>query len=240
MRFLWFWVNTPDGGLELKHSIRSVCRHFQGECSVTVLGDRPKWYTGHHIHVPRRQTGNDRYAVRVPWWDTHGKIQTAAAHDELPEEFCWIMDDVFFLRDVTETDLRTPRHDPWYRHAAKREWHRLIAATHRALQEKGYPALQYGTHLPHVFEKQKLQQMFDEFDFPKRLLLFEILYGNRFHSDPQPYTGFLKRLLHPVSVRVLDTIPDQAYVLNYVSRVWRGAMQRWIMQRFSVPSPYEK
>jgi len=239
MRFVWFYVAASGDGEELKHSIRSVCRHFSGQAEITVIGDKPKWYTGHHIPVARAALQRGDRKTLLPWRDTSQKIQIAADHPEVPNEFCWIMDDVYLLRSVSREDLLVPRYDPWYKTRSHRDWHKLIRTTFDVLRSKGYGNLQYGTHLPHVFEKAKLLQMFEEFDFRNKLLLFEILYGNRFRENAIHYTGFLKRLLGPQPLHVLNRMHEQHSVLNYTSGVWRATMQQWIRRTFCDPSPHE-
>jgi hypothetical protein len=114
--------------------------------------------------------------------------------------------------------------------------------TFGALAANGRGNFQAGTHLPHVFEKTKLQQMFVEYGFPNNLYLFEILYENHWQCGrtPIPYGGiwqgvqyqqFLRRLLRPLMLRQLNEI--DANVLNYQSNVWRPTMRDWLRGRFT-------
>lgn len=238
-QFVWFWVSVPDGGEELKHSMRSVLKHFQGEVKTTVIGDKPSWYTGHHIPCPRIPRNRKERSDTHPFRDTQSKIVVAANHSEIDDQFIWIMDDVYLIRPTTLDDLMQPRFDPWYRENRRREWHRCISATFTALKQRGYPALQFGTHLPIPFEKEKLLQMFVEFDFPKRMLLFEILYGNRFKEGHIPHPPFLHRLQRPQTVDQLNKAAEVSNVLNYVSSCWRTTMRLWIQSRFPDRASHE-
>jgi hypothetical protein len=92
--------------------------------------------------------------------------------------------------------------------------------------------LQYATHLPHLFEKEKLREMFALYEYPKTLLLFENLYRNHF-EDPSksvPYTGFLRRLLVPMPVNGLHAIDEN--VLNYQSKCYTPQMKNFLEQKF--------
>lgn len=239
MQFLYFWVPTADGGQELKLSMRSVVKHFQGEAKITVIGDKPSWYRGHHIPCPRIARNRRERADAHPFRDTQHKIIVAANHPEVDEQFIHIMDDVYLLRPTTFDDLNTPRFDPWYRQKHRREWHRLISATFNALKERGYPSLQAGTHLPHVFRREELLKMFAEFDCPKRLLLTEILHSNRFRENHIPYPPFLHRLQRPQTVQQLNAAAEVSNVLNYVGNCWRTTMKQWIQSRFPEPAGHE-
>jgi hypothetical protein len=83
-----------------------------------------------------------------------------------------------------------------------------------------------------VFEKPKLAEMFAKYDYPRQLLLFEILYGNHVHNPAAavPYTGFLRRLLARVPEKQLNEI--DCNILNYQSRVWNSTMRDWLLEKF--------
>lgn len=241
LQFVWFWIQTPDHGQELKYSIRSVLKHFDGDARVTVVGEKPRWYDGHHI--PMRQIRGHREASgRLPFRDTQHKIMQCAEHPEIDDRFCWIMDDTFMMKTVTESDLLVPRYDPWYRVNNRTIWHQLIRMTFAALEQHGRPKLQHGTHLPHIFEKTKLKEMFGIYDFPKKLLLFEILYKNHFFDAAEcvPYGGtwqgvkqhqFLQRILNLRTRAQLDQI--DANMVNLQARMWCPTVQSWIEGRFN-------
>ena len=230
-QFVWFWVPGPDNGLELELSIRSVERNFKGKAKITVVGTKPSWYTGHFIDVPPFK-GIREAITRRPFRDTQHKIMQCVNHPEIDEKFVWIMDDVYLLKPTSLAELATPRHDPWYKVNNKTVWHQQIRITFAALAKHGKSKLQYGTHLPHVFEKENLRECFAQYDYPRQLLLFEILHGNHIHNHESaiPYTGFLKRLLKPVSHQKLDMIGEN--VLNYQSRVWNSTMRDWLKEKF--------
>lgn len=239
MQFVWFYIPAPDNGMELRLSIRSVLKHYQGEAKITVIGDKPDWYQGHFISCPRIPRNRKERRDTHPFRDSQNKIIVAANHPEIDDQFIWIADDVYLIRPTTFEDLNTPRFDPWYRSRTNREWFRLIGATFSALNACGYPTKQAGTHLPHLFERRNLLQMFAEFDFPKRMLLFEILYSNRFREGHVPHPPFLHRLQRPQTVQQLNQAAEVSNVLNYVSNCWRTTMKTWLQSRFPERASHE-
>lgn len=246
MQFVWLYVHGPDNGFELRHSIRSVIQNFDGEAKVMVIGDKPDWYTGPYIHVDRmRRRGVPQ---RAAFLDTQNKIVIASNHPEIDDEFVWIMDDVYLINRTTTGDLSVPRYDPWYQ-SGRTEWHRRISATFQALRSKGRPNMQAGTHLPHVFRKQKLVECFREYDYPRHLYLFEILYFNHYNDTAIPYgenlngvqyPQFLRRLLkRPRREADLDATAFHSNVLNYQSTCLCNVMKKWLQKRFPVKSEFE-
>lgn len=268
MQFLYFYVPGPDNGTELRCSIRSVEQNFVGETHITVIGDKPDWFKGHHIPlapVPGKTqigvTAAFRHRPAKPIYrtipeqtrqfrDTQNKIFTAVNHPEIHDEFVHIMDDVFLLRPTTIEELMVPRIDPWYKPLRTTPWHKNIWETFMALRAKGKPELQYGTHLPHHFIKGWLQELFLLYEYPRKLLLFEILYGNHFRTDPIPYGGtpwngvqypqFLKRILkRPKNMAEMDSIVSQSAALNWQAPVYNPQMKTWLENRFPIPSSVE-
>ena len=239
-QFVYFYVQAPDNGEELRLSIASVMTHFVGDASFLVIGEKPPWYDGPHLPL-KQFTGIRDNPARMPFRDTQKKIMVAADSDLVDEEFVWIMDDCFMLKATTLEEIKVPRYDPWYKMNTKTTWHQLIKITFAALSKRGKPNLQYGTHLPHVFEKTKLREMFAEYDFPQSLLLFEVLYANHFY-DPNTafsyggtfggrhYEQFLQRLLRPMTKIQLDSI--DANFLNYQAKCFNVQMKLWLNGRF--------
>lgn len=248
MQFLWFYIAGPENGFELRHSIRSVIQNFSGDAKITVIGERPNWYRGHFIECSRTYVRKRR--DRDPFLDTQKKIVTASQHPEIDDEFVWIMDDTYLLQPTTIEDLQVPRYDPWFKNRSNREWHRLIRSTFDALKKNGKPNLQYGTHLPHHIEKQKLVELFSIYQYgPKNLLLWEILFCNHYKTNAVPYGGnwegvaypqFLRRLLRrPKSIQELDEISKSSHVLNYQSNCFGPIIKSWLSLKFPSASDSE-
>lgn len=240
-QFVYFYIHGPDNGMELQLSIISLKKNFPGSFRVTVIGEKPSWYDGHHIPSPRFKGIRD-HAARMPFRDTQSKIIACANSDEIDEEFVWIMDDLIMLKPTTIAEMRVPRYDPWYRVNKKTTWHQLISHTFAALKKHGRPNLQYGTHLAHVFTKTNLRVMFDKYGFPGTLLLFEILYQNEYRNPEEAvpygetwngvkYPQFLKRLLRPATRQQLDAI--DANFLNWQSKCWNTTMKLFLTNKFS-------
>jgi hypothetical protein len=105
----------PAGGkfrdnTELRHALRSLCRHFKEEFEVVIVGEKlPPWLTG-----VRHVRGGGL------------KASLQAAADAFPEGFFWFYDDTCLVRDTTAAEMRlTPCCKGWS--AAKTSWARMLA-----------------------------------------------------------------------------------------------------------------
>ena len=240
MQFVYFYVRAPDKGEELRLSMASVRKNFVGTPSFVVVGEQPPWYDG--AMIPMKQfLGIRDSPARMPFRDTQKKIIECSVNPMIEDEFVWIMDDCYMMKPTTIQQMRTPRYDPWYRINVKTVWHQLIRITFACLKKNGKSNLQYGTHLPHVFVKEKLREMIRQYDFPNQLLLFEILYGNMYHNASEAipygetwqqvkYDNFLKRILSPMTRNQLEAI--DANFINYQSKCWNSVMKLFLKQRF--------
>lgn len=240
-QFVYFYIPATGNGDELRLSIMSVRKHFVGDPSFVVIGDKPSWYDGPHIPLKRFTEIRDQ-KERMPFRDTQHKIFTCASHPEIDEEFVWIMDDNWMLKPTTLQDMKIPRYDPWYKTKTSAPWHKLIRDTFTVLRQHGKPNLQYGTHLPHVFEKSKLLDMFQVYGFPKNLYLFEILYGNTYRnqSEAVPYGGrfndieypkFLARHLRPLKLKEMELV--NANFMNCPAVCWNKNLKYWLDRKLN-------
>lgn len=226
--FVWLHAHGPDDSLELQLSIESVLRFVNPQAKITVIGDKPNWYRGHHL--PATKSPIKDASARMPFRDTQWKIMLAARSAEISEEFVWMMDDQFFLRQTTVQQISRHWFDPWFRMGVK-VWHNLIRATFNQLQVRGKPNLQTATHLPHVFRRELLEEMFSVYGFPSRLLLFEVCYQNHWRNPETKvaYTGFLKRIPACLPRCELEQIGE--HILNYYAQGWVPEMRAFLESR---------
>lgn len=237
--FVYLYVHGPRNGLELRHSMRSIHKNFCGDIKISVIGDRPQWYTGHHIPHTNRSLRVGGLSSFKPNQDTLRKMIQVCDSNEVDEEFVWMMDDVYFMNPITLEELREPRCDPWYSTKSNRVWHKLIRASFAALRARGYETHQYATHLPHVFEKSKMRTAFQMFDMPDYLFLFEVIYGNVHRSNPSSYRGFLRRFITMPNAQELQEA-KAAKVLNYVGALFnRITVRSFIESEFDQSCPEE-
>lgn len=226
--FVWLHKNGPDDSAELALSIDSVLRFVDPRAKITVIGDRPGWYRGHHLPSTPAQIKD--IPARMPFRDTQWKIMQAARSAEISDQFVWMMDDQFFLRPTPVRQVTRHWFDPWFRMGV-RTWHNLIRVTFQHLKQRGKSTLQTATHLPHVFQKHLLEDMFRVYGYPERLLLFEVCYANHWRKPETAvaYTGFLKRIPQCLPKTELEKISE--HVLNYYCDAWGPVMRQFLEER---------
>lgn len=237
MNFVWVYYHGGAKKDEIRFSVRSVEANFDGPVKITIVGDRPPWYTGHHIPVKRIPSQSFR-AFR----DSLNKLTVAVNHPEIDPEFVWMMDDVYITSPVNRDDLATPRHmGKICERRAERlkgnKWQRLKARTAKML---GLPVWDYATHLPHVLEKDKFKFILNKYDMPSTLWLWELVYGAEFYKHPQPYSPFLTRTQRRLNYSEIAGHFSRSCIFNHVNKAWNEDLRAALLDRFPTKSPTEE
>ena len=240
MQFVWVYWHGGARSDELRWSIRSVIENYRGAAKVLVVGDKPPWYSGPHLHVKRVRPGKYR-AFR----DSLNKLIIATASKEVDGEFVWMMDDIYFNRPVSDEVLKmhyfqgvmTP--EKLETQNPKNKWQRLKFATFRRLHFEGKPMRDYATHLPQFVEKAKFKKMVRDYDpsCSKRLMLWEVLYGNLFASNIKPSKDVLHRTLKKQPYTIYKRTSKK--FINNGNKAWNESLRGYLWETFPNQSPYE-
>lgn len=236
-QFIWMYIHSAARGDELRYSMRSVCQHFQGTPQLILVGDKPDWYCGQHIDIPRIQSPT--YAKFHAVLDSSYKLYKTILHPAAADSFVVMMDDHYFLRDFSLTDLQVPRYAPGWVPKNRFWWDNATTLTMQALERRGMSTHLYETHLMHFFEKDKLQQIFETFDLLTHPLLRNTLYGNTFRRSPKDCRNFIASPQTSQSKQQLDAIAKRCTVLNHACTAWDNNMRSWLQLRLPGPTADE-
>lgn len=231
--FVWIYWHTGANGDELRWSMRSVVDNFDGPVSIKLVGAKPPWFTGEWLPVHRVPDCPDRRTR-----DTLNKLYHACKSEDTPDEFFWIMDDVYLLQPVSFEELKKPRHYGRVNgarienyHAGNR-WQKLKGETFRELHARGKVCHEWGTHLPHWINKRKFLDIWERYDLANRPLIWELIYGAEFydHRTAEHSRHFFKRLLYPSDCEKLTTLNHK--VINNGNQAWTEPLRAFLWERF--------
>lgn len=204
---VWPYLNHADSCLALlTFSIRSVKKNFSHK-SIHVVGD-PSPYTT--LLSPRKERSK-----LGKWKDAIVKLRKIIDDPTITDDFIYMYDDTFILKPTTLKDYYLPT----FTEGSGLLWEWVRDNTIRQLPPN---ALNYSTHYPIQFNKQKLQQVLDTFEFP---YLVELAYLN-LHGTPTPMDAtFL------FTRSTYFYVPDNVEVLN-VKR-WSTCLERLLENEYS-------
>lgn len=173
------YITDTKAWRELEHSIRSVKNHFTDLKNIVVIGDNPNiegvdW-------LPHTRTPSNHLPKCLDSWN---KMSEILASDLVSEVFVYMSDDIYLLKNMGIEQMR-----PLYcmantnrieRHTNTKH-QRLIWSTVDALHNAGISEVyNCETHMPRVFEKRKMRDVFERFNPKENRLLTATLYHNWF------------------------------------------------------------
>lgn len=165
---------------------------------IWAVGDNPQRLEIKHLDSPRITESQFFRLFNRPYphpatireLDQVVKLQKIIDCPHISDRFLRIYDDHVFLRPCSIADFATPRYRGRIEPSAKQTtgFAEVRRRTFYRLHTLGLTTLDYSTHAPQVYEKQKLQIMIDELKLlDSQPGLIESLYHNRW-PDPSATT----------------------------------------------------
>ncbi len=239
-RLTFVWPYWHDGAHydELRWSMRSVVSMFRGEASCVIVGDRPPWYGGQMIEMPRTTQAR---GFTPGLGDALRKWQRALTelHDD---QLVWMMDDVFFLQPFSIEDLAKPRPLGTIKlgksHAGG--FRGRLAATGDALAAKGYPVRNFASHVPHLVDRRRALGLFAEFQIVENKLLWEVVYRNVTAGQVFASGPWFKWTGKQLSDAQLEHVVSKSTVcLSTGGRAWNEPLRRWLYHNLPAQPDFE-
>lgn len=235
--FVWCYYlggsdSTPKGE-ELRYSMRSVKQNYHGRSEFIVVGDAPNWYTGSHIQQERVAS-----QPRQEYRDVLQKLYRVCTDESLPSEFVWMMDDVYFTHQVSFDRLRVPKYQgsfPASNPTAGGSHSEIKRDTFGVLRASNSACGDFATHLPHVIDRHRWLEMWDEYRLDKYTLLWEPLYWSSQAGRAQQVDSQSLRLIR--SPNVVDL--ESAAIVNNSIKGWSRGLHSALRNKFFTPTPHE-
>lgn len=244
MSAVWvYWAGGADGE-ELRYSMRSVERHFTGLGNIVLCGDKPDWYTGDMIDSPKftkaqakKKYGTGRWCK---WVDSIVKLQRIIDSPLVTENFLWLYDDTFLVRNVSAEEAAIPKCTRLLCAHPEAEadgtWREVLRRTTVALHEAGRPSRNYSHHGPVVYNKRMLQETIDKFRPDKGPRAIESLYLNH-HFDENQAKQLGQWMVYTQKPGADWQPSPNASVVNVGG--FKPSVERAISERFPKPSSVE-
>lgn len=212
---------------ELRYSIRSVVKHVKNMRRIIIVGACPQFIKG-VIHLPCKDT------EPIPDLNIRNKILAACNSDVVSEDFLFMNDDHFLLKQYDATkfpnyhkgDLKEsiePRSQDSYRIR--------LTNTYNQLKKKGLGTLNFDTHTPIIYNKKKFIQMTKMFDWTVfEGLVIKSLYGNVNELESE--------LMRDFKINSPSQIKDETRIFSTFPAIGKD-MQKYFQDTYSKPSEFE-
>lgn len=234
---------------ELRLALRSIKKNVKFDYQIIIIGDAPEWINKEKITVLNPEfTPADTHPKAFNVID---KMRFACESADVTNKILMTYDDIIFLNPIKATDVSTTvalgmiPQDPNHKWTGSAAWVEVMRNTIAALKRNEMSTYNYETHLPRLFNKEKLASLFQKFGFKKRAYCLPTLYFNEYGSK--------------VGVRCLDKNPKNTKVglyengdfekrkedfkthlfLNWHQTQWTPELKAHLFELFPEKSPYE-
>ena len=177
------YVKNLSQGNELQLALRGWDLNFKQEMNVVIIGDREDWMND-QVHV----IDCERFSSMPPLDVVH-KMMLAIESELVTEKFIWANDDQYLISPCMLADFETLKctgrlgdkqfGSTLYQQNKKR--------TADLLKRNNQSTWDFSTHIPVVFEKEKLKSMIEGLNLTEEPHLVATLYFNSFFPGFVPY-----------------------------------------------------
>ena len=173
------YLSEKVQGEELIFAVASIQKNFKDPHQIIVIGDREEWFEEKGVlHISHLCESDN------PQIDVLHKMRLAVASEIITEKFIWTNDDIYFVSPVITADIEVLKCSgelDTARFGGK--YAENIQNTIALLDKHQLPKYNYGTHMPVVFEKEKLSCLLDFIKEKNKGSLISSLYFNTQFPD---------------------------------------------------------
>lgn len=232
------YKSSEAQGNELMLAIRGWMRHFKERFRIVVVGDVQGLEfpeaSGECVEIA---TISHECKTDNPPLDVVAKLMTVIGEFPELENMIVSNDDIYPVNDFDITEVKMLKVDgSLLSEKACGELYGLNRKnTLKALKERELPVFDYGTHLPVLYDVEKLLHVIEEYNLTREPLLLGSLYFNTLYPSRVPFkldmeTDNLKVIVGRPNAnlkRLRELIPGKVFVNNSVSG-WSEDMEKVI------------
>lgn len=236
-------------GNELRFVLRSIALNAKFKYQIVIVGEAPEWINRDKILCLNPDI--EKRSEFPKAFNVIDKLKFIVKNDQIDDDILLCYDDIVFLNTIRKTDITTiiansllPENED-FKTDASDVWKKIMINTMRALKRNKMTWYNFETHLPRLFNKQKLSHLFEKFGFKKRPYMISTLYFNEYHANKPP--RILKE--SPGSTKIglyfdgdfennKENILEHKF-LNWGEKQWTDELKKYLLQLFPDKSIYE-
>jgi hypothetical protein len=241
--FVYLYIHSQANGEELRFSIRSVFKNYLGPARIWVIGDKPEWYSGLHVSLPRIVCRGDRARLDR----AHKFYHIATRVPDINDRFIAMQDDIYLVNPVSFFDLNrrwindkplTPESVANWN--PKQGYAKQKKSTALKLFKNGiHYVSDYSTHTPKFYFKEDLKSVIDEYELLHTPLVCTILFDNAIRRCDPPFPIQLYRVRLKSSDHSAENLLEACKTkifLNHLEQSWTDETRKALQTLFPEPS----
>lgn len=171
---------------ELRYALRSIDKHLKTNYQVTICGDLPAWIKNVN-HIPHKRKAGIKPFPAL--FDVIRKVKGFVHQINNIDNYILWYDDVYLLRDIDLSFFnniyalrKIERRDPG--EVLRYQTHRVYV-TYLHMINEFKEIYNHETHLPRLFNKEKVRALFKKYSIlEERLLISTLYYTNYRNGSP--------------------------------------------------------
>jgi hypothetical protein len=245
------YVHKKASADELKYAIRSIEKNFKSPFRIIVIGDLPSWANDDlkRLHIPTKLISGIPYCHCL---DVNSKMKTLLQSEDLDESFIYTYDDIIFIAPVEYSDIAMLKADSFIESAefiqekstGSRKWNNLLTFDFNFLSASKFRTYNYETHLPRMFQKNLLMELFSIPELQEVPFLFSTLYYNMFFKVKpyiigQPNCDIKTGVYEQQNIRQIRAACAGKKFLNFNNQGVNPHLFRFLAEMFPDKSSFE-
>jgi hypothetical protein len=221
------WNNT-----ELRYCLRSIEKHITGYGDIFIIGEYPSWLQN-CVHIPATDIEQSWAKER----NIYAKIMLACNDDRVTEDFLFMNDDHFLLKDYVAGEF------PYYWDSVLNEYMTITQYKYTVNNTLHYVhgALigNFDVHAPIVYNKNRFKEAMAPLDW-------SIKFGYCIKSMYCDINGIIGTKYPDLKLK--ESLPYEKIIHQIAGRPWfsigdaarQGDLLQVLNDLYSIPSKYEK
>lgn len=232
-----FYDGSPWENNEIRYALRSFDKNMKFKFKVTIVGRKtPEWLPNVGEITMERYFPDNKisYKAYEMFFDTLNKLDYISRQDSISEKFIYSYDDVILMKQIGLSFFE--RNIAMYSISEFKDsgrWGQTIFKADKLVGKT--PFYSYEHHIPVMFEKTKLRQMFVENNFRAMKIPYSPIsvYFNNYFEAPDVL------LKDHNDIICYNEIKEGRMWLNY-SDSGLPNVKSWIEENFKKKSKFEK
>jgi hypothetical protein len=192
------YVKALAQGNELQLALRGWDLNFRENFNVVIIGDREDWMND-LVHVIECER-----ISKNPPLDVVNKMLLAINSDQVTEKFIWANDDQYLVSPCMLADFEILKCAGRLGETdfGSSLYQQNKAKTAALLLRENLSTIDFSTHIPVVFEKQKLKEVIEKYNLVEDPHLVTTIYHNYWFPGFVPYNSEIPEALENDNLKV--------------------------------------
>ncbi len=210
---------------ELRYSLRSISKYLIHR-NVYIVGDKPDWLVNVH-HIKSREQKDGQMSVIK-------KLKIIAETESVSKKFILMNDDFFITRQIRDVKyFYTDDFLDFHARQIIKGMSNFVKSGYRTMVLLPANAKNYSLHIPFIYEKKKILELFKKFPLDKSIH-FRTLYGNYFQVG-----GSQRKDVKASSMRQVNKFSYRSFLSCTDLLIENSKFKEWLKKKYPYRCRYE-